>query len=237
MTPRTSFSAPTGPAVNRDKHTGRGRGFSNPRQRQAFGAQSQTIPVADFSTRPGLLVAPGLRGAGGTRRRVCRSYFQVALTGQRWAKMGHRSYPRIVSRYAVVKFAGDPPGRDHDRQRDSQQGQNIPEGDHHDDAGEDPEHGGLRVVGAMVSLIVMCRMSASLRLVPPSDTGPSVGTPERWKDCPIWGDGDPFHWVDHQTKILGYRRPLRTVAVFPNGPLRPAQEWHRSWGGDVPATK
>jgi hypothetical protein len=74
--------------------------------------------------------------------------------------MGHRSRRRIGSRDAVLKAAGDPPGcgRDREResqqgQRDSQQGQNVPEGDHHDDAGENPERGGLRVVGAMVSAV------------------------------------------------------------------------------------
>ena len=102
---------------------------------------------------------PGrLRGARATPRRACRSSFRLALAGQCWAKARHRSRRRI---------AGNPPGcgRDREResqqcQRDGQQGQHVPEGNHHDDAGEDPEGGGLRVVGAMVSVVCRMRLTA-----------------------------------------------------------------------------
>src|ERR1700757_2699996 len=64
--------------------------------------------------------------------------------------MTHGSHLRVVGLPAALYCAVDPRDRGGDRQRDAQQGQKVPEGDHQDDAGEDPERGDLCVMGAVV---------------------------------------------------------------------------------------
>jgi hypothetical protein len=50
----------------------------------------------------------------------------------------------------MLNRAANPPRRGHYRERDGQQRQNVPEGEHRDDAHDDPECGGDNAAAAMV---------------------------------------------------------------------------------------